>query len=134
MKRLMTDFPDLQLEHAAAILGNIGHECRGFQELEQRGGGGRGWCQWDGARRTAFLESAKANGGMESDRANYDYLKHELKDTSEKQVLQAIKKDTTLEGAVKTFNDVFERSGVPNLESRNRYAIIAFEAFKNSVG
>jgi hypothetical protein len=134
MKDLMTDFPDLKLEHAAAILGNIGHECRGFQELEQRGGEGRGWCQWDGTRRAAFLEFAKNNGGLESDRANYDYLKHELTNTSEKQVLQAIKKDTTLEGAVKTFNDAFERSGVPNLESRNRYALIALEVFKNSVG
>lgn len=134
MKDLMTDFPDLKLEHAAAILGNIGHECSGFQELEQRGGGGRGWCQWDGTRRIAFLEFAKNNGGIESDRANYGYLKHELKDTSEKRVLQVIKQDMTLEDAVKTFNDVFERSGVPNLESRNRYALIALEAFKNSVG
>ena len=133
MKDLMTDFPDLAVEHAAAILGNIGQECGGFTQLEQQGGGGRGWCQWDGERRTAFFAFADKNGlPHESDEANYGYLRHELKDTSEGQVLQALKKDTTLEGAVKTFNDVFERSGKPMMDKRVRYAQLALEAFKIS--
>jgi hypothetical protein len=134
MNDLMRDFPDLAVEHAAAILGNIGQECGGFTQLEQLGGGGRGWCQWDGDRRTAFFAFADQNGlPHESDEANYGYLRHELQHTSEGQVLQAMKKDT-LEGAVKTFSDVYERSGKPNLTSRNRYAALALEAFKNSVG
>jgi uncharacterized protein (TIGR02594 family) len=133
MNDLMRDFPDLTVERAAAILGNIGQECGGFTQLEQPGGGGRGWCQWDGDRREAFFAFADAEGfPRESDDANYGYLRHELKDTSEGQVLQALKKDTTLEGAVKTFNDVFERSGKPMMDKRIRYAQLALEAFKSS--
>lgn len=134
MKDLMNDFPELTLEHAAAILGNIGHECAGFTQFEQGGGGGgRGWCQWDGDRRTAFFAFADARGlARESDEANYGYLRHELKNTSEGQVLQAMKRDTILELAVKTFNDVFERSGIPNLPSRNRFAVLALETFRNT--
>jgi hypothetical protein len=133
MKQLMADFPELTIEKAAAILGNIGQECGGFTQLEQQGGGGRGWCQWDGGRRTAFFAFADTNGfPHESDDANYGYLRHELKNTSEGQVLQAMKKDTTLEGAVITFNDVFERSGKPMMDRRVRYAQLALEAFKSS--
>jgi hypothetical protein len=43
----------LRDEQAAGVLGNIGHECMGFQSLQEvkpiRGGeGGWGWCQWTG--------------------------------------------------------------------------------------
>ena len=62
MKKLIKDFPDLTEEQAAAILGNIGHECGGFGQLQQlRGGGGRGWCQWDGTRRDEFFSSLNPN-------------------------------------------------------------------------
>jgi len=98
MRDLIKDFPELTVEQAAAILGNIGQECGGFTQLEQQGGGGRGWCQWDGDRRTAFFAFADKNGLLrDSDDANYGYLRHELKGTSEGQVLQVLKKDTTLE-------------------------------------
>jgi uncharacterized protein (TIGR02594 family) len=135
MKDLMRDFPELTAEWVAAILGNIGHECGGFRQLQQLGGGGgRGWCQWDGARREASLKFAQNRSlDWHSDQANYDYIVHELKDTSEKTVLPALQRETTLEGAVKTFDEVFERSGVKNLPSRNRYAQLALVAYNKSL-
>jgi hypothetical protein len=66
----------------------------------------------------------------ESDEANYGYLRHELKETHEGRVLEAMEKATSLEGAVQIFNDVFERSGEPNLPSRNRYAVLALNSFQ----
>ena len=35
MRKLMRDFPKLQLDDAAAILGNLGHECNGFTKLQE---------------------------------------------------------------------------------------------------
>jgi hypothetical protein len=56
MRDLIRDFPELTVEWAAAILGNLGHECVGFTQFEQQGGGGgRGWCQWDGDRREEWI-------------------------------------------------------------------------------
>jgi hypothetical protein len=58
MADLMRDFPPLDPLGAAAILGNIGHECDGFRHLQEihpvAGRGGLGWCQWTGPRRRAF--------------------------------------------------------------------------------
>jgi hypothetical protein len=107
----------------------------GFRQLQQLGGGGgRGWCQWDGSRSDAFFSFAEANHlDWHDDQANYGYLVHELKNTPEKKVLPALQGET-LEGAVKTFNQVFERSGVKNLPSRNRYAQLALLAYRKSVG
>jgi uncharacterized protein (TIGR02594 family) len=137
MRDLISDFPGLTKVHAAAILGNIGQECGGFSLFHQKGmpegQGGYGWCQWDGERRTAFFKFADDNGfGRQSHEANYGFLKHELTQTSEKQVLPAIKREITLEGAVKTFNDIFERSGKPMMNRRIRYAQLALEAYENS--
>jgi uncharacterized protein (TIGR02594 family) len=135
MNDLMKDFPELKIEHAAAILGNIGHECAGFTLFAQEGGGGgRGWCQWDGERREAFFAFADAHGlSRESPEANYGYLRHELKNTSEGAVLTPLIREKTLEGAVQTFDRVFERSGVKNLPSRNRYAQLALAAHERSL-
>jgi hypothetical protein len=137
MKDLMRDFPELTEMHAAAILGNIGHECGGFHILHQKrmpeGRGGYGWCQWDD-RRKIFFEFAKSEGlDWRSDEANYGYLVHELKNTSEKIVLPALTRETTLEGAVTTFDEIYERSGVKNLPSRNRYAQLALAAFNKNL-
>ena len=69
---------------AAAILGNIGHECAGFTLLQEqkplRGGrGGWGWCQWTGSRRTEFEKWAADHGlDFSGDRANYGFLLEEL--------------------------------------------------------
>jgi hypothetical protein len=50
MLKLMADF-DLDAPDAAAILGNIGHECGGFHLMQEvkpaveASRGGFGWCQ-----------------------------------------------------------------------------------------
>jgi len=132
MRDLIRDFPELMVEQAAAILGNIGQECGGFTLFEQRGGGGRGWCQWDDERREAFFAFARAKGlAPESDDANYGYLVNELRG-SEKRAFDTFKREKTLENAVITFNDKFERSGKPMMDKRIRYAQLALESFKNS--
>ena len=58
MSSLMTDF-GFDATQAAAVLGNIGHECAGFQLMQEvnpigGGRGGYGWCQWTGPRRRQF--------------------------------------------------------------------------------
>lgn len=133
MRDLMRDLPGLTAVQAGGILGNIGHECLGFRELHQlgmpEGKGGHGWCQWDGARRVAFLKWA-ADGTMDwrSDRANYTYLVHELRST-EAHALAQLKRQTSLEAAVISFDQLFERSGVKNIDSRLRYGRLAMLAF-----
>lgn len=52
MELLMRDFPALDLDDAAAILGNLRHESGGFASLQEvkptvKGSkGGYGWAQW----------------------------------------------------------------------------------------
>jgi hypothetical protein len=79
---------------AAAILGNIVHECAGFTQLQERnphgGRGGYGWAQWTGPRRRAFEEYCQLNRlAPESDEANYGFLQHELS-TTEKGTISAL--------------------------------------------
>jgi|GEM_PF-2361351 len=135
MRRLMDDFPGLAIHHAAAVLGNIGHECRGFLDLHQigmpPGEGGHGWCQWDGSRRTTFLDWASSKGGWESDEANYTFLVFELKGT-EKAAFASTRQQENLERAVEVFDRKFERSGKPAWPSRKRYARLALQAFNVS--
>lgn len=137
MKRLRGDFPDMPLYIAAAILGNIGHECAGFRHLHQlgraEGEGGYGWCQWDDVRREAFLAWAKTRGGWESDQANYSYLVEELR-VSENIRLQRTMAAPNLDRAVEIFDREFERSGVPAWPSRKRYARLAQQAYRAKFG
>jgi uncharacterized protein (TIGR02594 family) len=132
MQRLMQDLPGMNRIHAAAILGNIGHECMGFKALHQigmpEGKGGHGWCQWDGVRREAFLTFAKKQGrDWRDDAANYDFLVHELRGPESK-ALAFLVMQPTLEAAVEDFDRRFERSGVRALDRRLRYARLAFAA------
>lgn len=65
---------------AAAIVGNAMHESAQFKaDTEYGGGGGRGWLQWTGPRRTNF-ENWSASQGLEptSDNANYGFMIYEL--------------------------------------------------------
>lgn len=135
MNLLRADF-DLTVEEAAAILGNIGHECAGFVKFQEQkptvpgSRGGFGWCQWTGPRRVAFEAYCKRNGlDPFSDKANYGFLFTELKGT-EKAAIPALKKATGLEGKVAAFERSFERAGVINMPSRMRYANQALAAWK----
>lgn len=135
MNLLRADF-DLTVEEAAAILGNIGHECAGFVKFQEQkptvpgSRGGFGWCQWTGPRRVAFEAYCKRNGlDTKSDKANYGYLFVELKG-SEKAAIPALKKAVGLQAKVSAFERSFERAGVINMPSRMRYANQALAAWK----
>lgn len=132
MRRLMNDF-QIELVHAAAILGNLGTECDGFRHLHEigqpEGKGGYGWGQWTGPRRKDFFAWCKENQlEWESDEANYGFLKHEL-ETSQKGAIVALLKTSDLIAAVKAFERRYEVAGVPNYASRNQWAQIAQDAF-----
>lgn len=119
----VTDF------QAGGILGNIGHECAGMTKLHQIGGSAIGWAQWDGARKSAFAAWCARKGlDWQSDEANYRYLVLELL-TSEKAALDALKATGTLGGATTTFEEKFERAGVPALMSRLNWAQRAMAAY-----
>lgn len=135
MRRLMTDF-GVTATQAAAVLGNIGHECNGFRTYHEIGQpvgrGGYGWAQWTGPRREKFFAwCSRQNLGWRSDEANYGYLKHELQ-TSEKGAITALRRESSLTDAVKAFEQHFERAGTPNYPSRNRWARLALDAFNAS--
>jgi hypothetical protein len=76
MRRIIADF-DLDALSAAAVLGNIGHECGGFRIMQETkpvvpgSRGGFGWCQWTGKRRLA-MEAYCARNALDpvSDKAN----------------------------------------------------------------
>ena len=133
MRKLIDEFGFTEVQ-AAGILGNIGHECVGFtqmQEIHPLGGGrgGFGWCQWTGARRRNF-EGFCRDSNLEptSDEGNYGFLAHELK-TTEGRALRALKASATIEAAVHAFLERFERAGIAHEDSRLRWAGRALEAF-----
>jgi hypothetical protein len=135
MRKLIDDF-DIEVIHAAGILGNIGTECDGFHHLHEigqpEGRGGYGWGQWTGPRRRLFFAWCEQHGlGWQTDAANYGYLKHEL-ETSERGAISAVLKTSTLVAAVKAFERNYERAGTPNYASRNRWAQIALDTFNAS--
>jgi len=134
VKKLIQDFGLTDIQ-AAGVVGNLGHESGGFKSMQEkspRGGrGGYGWAQWTGPRRKAFEAwAAKNNLDINSDAANYGYLKYELQNT-EKKAIPAVKTASSLEEAVKLFEAQFERAGVKHYESRNKYAKIALDSYKS---
>jgi Phage tail lysozyme len=135
MHQLMDDF-EIEIVHAAAILGNIGTECDGFHHMHEigqpEGKGGYGWAQWTGPRRREFFAWCDQNGMQwQTDAANYGFLKHEL-ETSERRAIATILKTSDLATAVKAFERNYEGAGVPNYESRNRWAQTALAAFNGT--
>lgn len=135
MRLFMQDF-SLSDESAAAILGNIGHECGGFQLMQElkptvKGSrGGYGWVQWTGPRRRAYeAYCARAKLNPASDEANYAYMFVELTST-EKGAITALKNAVGLPAKVKAFENSYERAGVKHYPSRIKYAEQALAAFK----
>ena len=69
---------------------------RGLQAINEKGGGGFGWAQWTGSRRTDFEAYAKTHGGATSDEANYGFLVQELQKPQFADVLARLRnKDIT---------------------------------------
>ena len=113
MHDLMRDL-GLTSVQAAAILGNIGHECAGFTLLQEknpiRGGrGGWGWCQWTGPRRRDFEKWATDHSlDFSSDKANYSFLLQELQGSQASSV-RRLREAQNLSGATADFMNTFEK-------------------------
>lgn len=134
MRRLIGEF-GFGVVDAAAILGNIGHECAGFSVLQEirptveGSRGGYGWCQWTGPRRRDFeAYCARYRLAPASDDANYGFLVLELK-TTERLALNRLRLGGNLAGKVKAFESAFLRAGVKNYASRIAWSERALKAF-----
>ena len=139
MDLLIRDF-NLAAMHVAAIVGNGGHESRGFTKLQEiaptvkGSAGGYGWFQWTGPRRRSYMAWCKSEGlSPASDEANYGFLKDEL-EGDYKPSLRALRKETELDKAVIAFEKTYERAGVKHYPSRIKYAEAALAAWKKQHG
>jgi hypothetical protein len=140
MNLLMADFA-LDVESAAAILGNLGHESGGFQFLQEKqplipgSAGGYGWAQWTGPRRRAYESYVERNNlDPASDTANYKYLFLELKglEGDEARAIPAVKSAVGLREKVIAFELAFERAHKDHkgYDSRVAWATKALEAYR----
>ncbi|WP_127752688.1 phage tail tip lysozyme [Devosia sp. 1566] len=140
MAKLLSDFP-IGVDDAAAVLGNVGHECAGFTAMQEfnpvvaGSKGGWGWRQWAGPRRRAFEAYCKRNGkDPASDEANYAYLFIELKgiEGSEKAAIPKTIAAKGLDAKVIAFELAFLRAGVKHYSSRQQWARVALDAWKKA--
>lgn len=136
MRRLQEDF-GLTREQAAGVVGNLGHESGGLQVMQERnplggGRGGYGWAQWTGPRRKAFEAWAAARGlDINSDEANYGFMKHELS-TDHSGVIRDLKKARSAEEAMIIFENGYERAGIKNWGSRQKWTARAMRAAQDA--
>src|SRR5215216_2836155 len=136
MGALMQYLPPLDVEGAAAILGNLWAESRmkAVQEGRPRKGrGGFGWSQSTGSRRRA-AEAFWAERKMDpqSDAAQLAWLIYELSQTPEKRGLTAVMRPGTLEERTLAFEVAFERAGIKNYATRYEGARMALDAFQKN--
>lgn len=139
MRRLVADFPALNLQDAAAIFGNLGHESLGFTKLQEmkptvKGAkGGYGWAQWTGPRRRAFEAWCKKHGkDPAADETNYAYLFLELKgiEGTESAAVGKVAAAVGLEAKVRAFEEAYLRAGVKHYDKRLEWARIAVDALR----
>jgi hypothetical protein len=137
MRSLQADL-GLTPAQAAGIMGNLGFESGGFEELHElgqpEGQGGYGAAQWTGSRRVQFMAWCNSRGlAWTSDEANYGFLIHELT-TSHAGSLVHLKKTTTIQSATFTFGYWFEapagttETHLPGYAERLAYAKRALAA------
>jgi hypothetical protein len=81
----LVDRHGLERHQAAGLVGNLGYESGGFEQLQElkptvaNSKGGWGYAQWTGPRRNAFMAFAKERGlDPSSHEANVEFLHHEL--------------------------------------------------------
>lgn len=136
MRQLMADFP-ITVQDAAAILGNLGHECNGFKTLQEisptapGSRGGYGWPQWTGPRRRAYEAYCARNKlNPAADASNYAFLFVELKG-SEKKAIPATVAASGLNAKVVAFEKSFLRAGIKHYPSRQEYAQRALDAWND---
>ena len=138
MTKLIEDF-GFSVMDAAAIMVNLGHESGGLTNLQEDkptvpgSRGGWGWAQWTGSRRRTFEEYASRNGlDPAGDKANYAMLFNELKGT-EKKAVDSTKNAGSLSEKVKAFENSYERAGIKNYSSRDKWAVRALNAYNDAV-
>ena len=127
INRLSKDL-DLTPQQAAGVIGQLGYESDGLQSINERNPavpgsrGGFGWAQWTGPRRQTFESWASENKADPSDpETNYQFLLHELKDTPEGRVLDAVRGSDDAVSAGRAFTDGFLRPGVPAYANRDSW-------------
>lgn len=130
--RLMVDLQrDLKLTkaQAAGFVGNLAHESSNFKTLQEvsplvKGSrGGFGYAQWTGPRRRQFEAYAKERGlDPTSYDANYGFLIHELTNSSEGAVLDALRQAGDAQSAAEIVSTKFLRPGIPHMKSRVKWA------------
>lgn len=139
---LLRDF-GLALHQAGGLVGNLGMESEGFTAFHQRGQptgkGGYGWAQWTADRRVSFFDWCARNSlAPASDEANYGYLCWELK-TTHQSTIAALRKCNTLEKAVFSVGQTFERPAgttvthLPGYDVRLAYAKRAVAGAKGKI-
>lgn len=134
---------ELKMENAAGLVGNLGGETRGFEDLQEKrptvpgSKGGRGWGQWTGytannPRRKNFEEWCARNGlHPDSDEGNYGFLVYELK-TAERGALTRIKTAVGLADATRAAHLYYERSGDQSWSETNRRLVWANRALNGA--
>jgi hypothetical protein len=136
MQDLISTF-DLSPVQAAAVVGNLGTESQNFTAFHEHGQpknrGGYGWAQWTGPRRRAFFAWSDAHRlPRDSEAASLGFLEHELR-TSHQNVVTALKRQTELTVATHVFMFLFEGPGIPNEHDRQAHAVIALQAYNQSL-
>lgn len=144
MERLLADLPKWGIDDAAACAGNGGGES-GLQAVQEKAvpapKGGYDWFQWTGPRRTALYKFCQAHGyDVDSDEANYQFLRFELEGT-EKAAVQRVAvarrgpgQPDDLYAKTVAFEEAFERAGIKNWDARYAFAKRALVAYKAKHG
>ena len=138
MEKLIADF-GAEVDTAAAVFGNAGHESNGFRSLQEKkplvkgSRGGYGIMQWTGPRRRLYEAYCARNhldpGAMGT---NYAFLYVELKgeEGSNGRLIDVMNALPTLEAKTKVFMERFLRPGIPHLDSRVIWAKRALAAYR----
>src|SRR5690606_33254014 len=127
IRRLSADLR-LTPQQAAGIVGQLAYESAGLQAINEKNPvvpgsrGGFGWAQWTGPRRRQFEEFAAQNKMQVTDpEANYRFLLHELTNTPESRVLDAVRAAPDAQAAGRIFTDKFLRPGGPAYDKRESW-------------
>jgi hypothetical protein len=107
---------------ASGFWGNFARETGEFKHYQEIGStantGGRGWAQWTGPRRVAFLGYCAAHKiDPKADESSFSYVLVELHGAY-KSVVTAVKKCKTIENATTTVEKLYEGAGVKAMSQR----------------
>ncbi|MCB9648494.1 MAG: hypothetical protein H6730_18125 [Deltaproteobacteria bacterium] len=114
---------------AAGIVGNLQAESGVKPGQHQIGGPAFGIAQWEGPRREALEQFARAQGKPVDDLGvQLDFIWHECQ-TTERGAFEALKQTRTPAEAAQVWCSRWERAGIPHMENRIAYANEALGTF-----